>query len=87
MSTDNRIRVRLVPKTKQGESLTMYVPTIDSKQAKRFSPDPDRAFAARFASFSIGLHSEISPKNSVAGVLEIDKFESMFGAVGKRYGH
>lgn len=75
----SRVRVRFIPKTKDAESITMDLMEITPQNAKRFSPDPNRASEALKSAFSMGLEAKISPKNnSVEGIVPLDRFNKLF---------
>jgi serine protease AprX len=74
----SRIRVRLVPKTRGGESITMDMGEITPQLAKRFAPDPDRASEALRPALSMGIASKITRHGSLEGDVPKEIFENAF---------
>jgi len=50
-----RLRVRLVPKSREGDSLTMSLTEITPQMGKRFAPDPGRASNALRSALHLGI--------------------------------
>lgn len=78
MTTDN-VRVRLVPKSKGGESISVNLAEITPQMAKRFAPDPDRASFALQPAFNLGIEAKITRHNSLEGDMPRAKFAEAFG--------
>ena len=76
----DRVPVRLVPKTAEGASLLTDVAEITPRIAKQFSPDRRRAESAQGLAFSKGIECRLSPRNSLDGLIPIDKFKDVFGS-------
>ncbi len=76
----SQIRVRLVPKTRGGESITMDLSEITPQLAKRFAPDPDRASEALRPALNMGMHAKITRHNSLEGDIPQETFENVFKA-------
>jgi serine protease AprX len=74
------VRVRLVPKTREGESITMTLSEITPQLAKEFAPDPGRASEALRPALNLGMQAKITRHNSIEGDVPKDTFESVFGA-------
>ena len=53
------VRVRLVPKTREGESITMTLSEITPQLAKQFAPDPGRASEALRPAINLGMEAKI----------------------------
>jgi len=74
----DHVRVRLVPKTREGESIAMNLSAITPQMAKRFAPDPDRTSAALRPALNMGLAAKITRNNSLEGHIHRETFESVF---------
>ena len=74
----SHIRVRLVPKTPSGESITMDMGEITPQLAKRFAPDPKRAAAALRPALNMGIASKITRHGSLEGNVPKGVFENTF---------
>jgi len=76
----DKIRIRLVPKTKGGESITMDLREIRPFYAKRLAPDVNRASEALKQSFSIGIESKLTRHNSLDAFIPRQKIKELFKA-------
>lgn len=74
------IRVRLVPKTREGESITMDLREIVPMYAKRFAPDARRTTEAMRKSFHLGLSAKITRNNSLDAAIPKANFKKIFKA-------
>ena len=72
------IRVRLVPKTSRGESITMDLSEITPQKAKLFAPDPERASDALRPALNMGIAARITRHNSLEGDIPRENFENIF---------
>jgi len=75
----SRVRVRMVPKTKDSASITVDLGEITPNTAKLFAPDPGRAATALRGAFSLGMESTITRHNSLDSRVPTDQFKSLFG--------
>jgi serine protease AprX len=76
----DQIRVRLVPKTREGESVTMNLAEMTPQLAKRYAPDPGRAEKAHRLAANIGIDAKITRHHSLDGTIPSETFASMFQA-------
>jgi hypothetical protein len=74
------VRVRLVPKTRRGESITMTLSEITPQQAKELAPDPGRAAEALRPALNLGMEAKITRHNSLEGKIPAETFEDVFAA-------
>jgi hypothetical protein len=74
------VRVRLVPKTREGESITMTLSEITPQLAKQFAPDPGRASEALRPAINLGMEAKITRHNSIEGDILAETFEDVFAA-------
>lgn len=74
----NNVRVRLVPKTREGESITVDLSEITPRIAKRYSPDPDRAVDAIRPALNMGIDAKITQKGSLSSDIPRQTFENVF---------
>ncbi len=72
------VRVRLVPKTESGESITGDMGEITPQLAKRFAPDRGRALAALRPALNMGVARRITRSGSLEGDVPKEIFESTF---------
>ncbi len=72
------IRVRLVPKSRDGESITHDLRDITPSMAKRYKPDPGRATEAFGASINLGLKTHLTNFNSLSTSLPVENVKSIF---------
>ncbi len=75
----DRIRVRLVPKNKEGDTFTLALPGTTAATAKKFAPDAGRARAAQAIALSEGIEATVTARNAVEGQLPSDQFDAVFG--------
>jgi hypothetical protein len=68
----------MVPKTKEGESITMDLREITPLFAKRFAPDGERATEALRKSFHMGLPAKITRHNSLDAEVPRAQFKKIF---------
>lgn len=74
-----RIRVRLVPKNRAGQSATTVdLGSLSPSMAKHWAPDPDKAEAAIRSSMAMGLQVQKSSRNVVESSLERQQFQQFF---------
>ena len=72
------VRVRMVPKNKEGDSFKHTLSEVTPQIAKRYAADADRAKQAQVDAFSIGIESSVSSRNTLESSLPIDTFENTF---------
>lgn len=72
------IHVRLVPKTRQAESIVEDLREITPRVAKRFSPDPARAADALRSCSRLGMRSRVTPHHSVDMIVARNKIQQVF---------
>ena len=73
-----RVRVRMVPKTKENASITIDLQEITPQTAKLFAPDADRAVSALRSAFNLGMESKITRHNSLDSLVPQDQFQDIF---------
>lgn len=73
-----QIRVRLVPKTRRGDSITATLADITPPMAKTFAPDPGRAVEALRPALHLGMDAKITRHNSLEGTLPRETFQEVF---------
>ena len=73
------VRVRLVPKSRHGDSLTLNLAEITPATAKHFAPDPARAGDAERVALNLGMQATITANNSISAIVSDDNFSSLFG--------
>lgn len=72
------IRVRLVPKTRDGRSITVDMSEMSPGTAKSFAPDPGRAAEAKRAALDLGLAAKITRHDAVEASLPPADFQQLF---------
>ena len=77
---NDTVRVRLVPKSRDGQSITVNLAEITPATAKRFSPDPERASYAEHAALNLGMEATITAHSSIDAVVPNERFHSIFGS-------
>ncbi|MFC2155595.1 S8 family serine peptidase [Acidobacteriota bacterium] len=73
-----QIRVRLVPKTREGDSIAKDLAEIPPLITKRFLPDVKRTAEALRKSLHIGIPAKITRNNSLDASVPIAKFKKIF---------
>lgn len=78
---NGRIRVRLVPKSSQGESLTMHLDELSPRTAKRFASDAGRAHDALrgMLNMSREVTASLSQQNTVSSTMPRECVRDIFG--------
>jgi|GEM_PF-1017621 len=77
---EKEIRVRLVPKSRDGESIVHDLRDMTPSIAKRYKPDPGRASEAFNASVKLGLKTQMTNFNSLSTILSVENIKTVFGA-------
>lgn len=73
-----RIRVRLVPKTRTGSRGPLARRSFSRGMSMSESPDPAKAANAETSSRALGMDARISPKSNIDGLIERSKLEELF---------
>ncbi len=73
------IHVRLVPKTREGRSITVDLSELSPGTAKANAPDPGRAAVAKRAALDMGLEAKITRHDSVEAELPSGRLQELFG--------
>lgn len=76
----SRIRVRMVPKTKEAASITVDLSEITPQTAKLFAPDRGRAATALRASFGLGIAGKMTRNFSIDSKVPQENFKQIFAA-------
>ena len=74
----DQIQVRLVPKNKEGESITMHFGEMTPQVAKQYAPDPGRASEACRPTANMGIKAKITRNNSLTGTISRETLQSVF---------
>ena len=74
------VRVRFVPKTKDGRSIAKDLAEITPSTSKASAPDPKRAGEAERVALALGLVAKITRHNSIEAQVPIERFHGIFGA-------
>jgi subtilisin family serine protease len=76
---DSQIRVRLVPRNREGGTLPANLFAATPATAKAVAPEPERARAALDAAFNLGIPAALSTRNVLDGQVPADRFRELFG--------
>ncbi len=76
----DRVRVRLVPKTKDARSITMDFAGISPQTAKSHAPDPERAAIAFRATANLRVEAKVTGRDRIDMLTTSDDLRRVFNA-------
>lgn len=75
----DNIRVRLVPKSREGDSITVNLSELTPQMAKRFAPDPGRTSDALRSALNLGMDVKVTQRNSLDANVPTETCQQLFG--------